>query len=55
MFPGPGEKVWVPFNISVPRDTTVPLDVAVLTQLVGDGPDRTGDDRLDNMKKVGQP
>ena len=37
--------MWVPFNISVPRDTTLPLDVAVLTQFVSDGADRTGNDR----------
>ena len=44
-YSGPGEKVWVPFNISVPRETTLPLDVAVLTQSLDDGADRTGDDK----------
>lgn len=29
-----GEKVWVPFNISIPRFTTMPLEVVVLTPSV---------------------
>ena len=37
--------VWVPFNISVPRETTMPLNVAVLTEFVSNGPDRTGNDK----------
>ena len=31
-FLGPGEFLWVPFNISIPRGQTVPLELAVLTE-----------------------
>ena len=37
---------WVPFNISVPRDTTMPLEVAVLTENIVGKSDRNGNDRL---------
>ena len=43
---GPGEMVWVPFNISVPRDTTMRLEVAVLTENIVGRSDRNGDNRL---------
>ena len=38
--------VWVPFNISVPRDTTMRLEVAVLTENIVGTSDRNGDNRL---------
>ena len=37
---------WVPFNISVPRDTAMPLEVAVLTENIVGKSDRNGNDRL---------
>ena len=54
MLAGPGEKVWVPFNISVPRDTTLPLELAVLTEFILDGSDRNGNDRYSPRKGGGQ-
>ena len=29
---GPGQFAWVPFNITVPRESTVPISLAVMTQ-----------------------
>ena len=36
---------WVPFNISVPRDTAMPVEVAVLTENIVGKSDRNGNDR----------
>lgn len=44
IYAAPGEKVWVPFNITVPREATIPLELAVLTQNLPDAIDRNGDD-----------
>ena len=29
----PGEYVWIPFNISVPVSSTIPIEIAVISEI----------------------
>ena len=39
----PGDYYWIPFNISVPLSSTVPIELAVLSEMVDkSGPNEDG-------------